>query len=181
MTTQTRLWTIDDVIESSPADQRWELVKGELKTMTPAGFQHGRIAGNLHYLVTAFVKKEKLGITTAAETGFILARQPDSLRAPDVGFVRAERVTGDEIGFYDGPPDFAAEVVSPDDRAAEVRQKTQHWLDAGTRVVWVVWPQTRSVTVHYPGREPLILHEADTLDGGDVLRGFACKVAAIFE
>jgi Uma2 family endonuclease len=104
------------------------------------------------------------------------------LRAPDVAFVSTQRLGAeDQAGFFDGPPDLAVEVVSPNDRAYEVAEKTRHWLDAGARAVWVVWPDTRSVTVHYPGRDPIILHEGDTLDGGDVVPGFTCDVAAIFE
>lgn len=148
--------------------------------MAPAGDEHGIIGSNFHLLIGSFVQRTRLGRTYTSDTGFILRRNPDRVRAPDVSFVRADRVRRGEAGYFPGAPDLAVEVVSPDDREADVLEKVGHYLEAGARLVWVAWPRTRSVTVHSAGKEPAILHEGDTLDGGDVLPGFACDVAAVF-
>ena len=122
-----------------------------------------------------------LGRLYAAGTGFILGCDPDTLRAPDVAFLRTERVPKTPLpGFYEGAPDFAAEVVSPGDRESEIAEKVGHWLDAGTAEVWVAWPRTRSVTVHRPDAEPLLFHGGDTVTAGEVLANFTATVDDIF-
>jgi Uma2 family endonuclease len=158
-----------------------ELVRGELITMAPVGFDHGGIAGNIALALGGFAKPKSLGMVATAETGFRISRDPDTVRAPDVAFVRAERIPrGGVKGFFQGPPDIAVEVVSPTDRASEVLAKVQDWLQAGCGLVWVVDPETRTVTVYRSRSEVAVLTVADTLFGGDVLPGFAVPVAEIF-
>ena len=159
---------------------RCELVRGELHTMIPPGAQHGRIAMNLGWKIRSHVEAHSLGTVFAAETGFVLARDPDTVRAPDVGFVRTGREPVPERGYYPGAPDLAVEVLSPDDRPGYVREKVAEWLEAGTQAVWVVDPRKRTVNVHEPDREPRLLEATDTLHGGDVLPGFELAVAEIF-
>jgi Uma2 family endonuclease len=116
-----------------------------------------------------------------AETGFQIADNPDTVRAPDVAFVRAERIpTGGVKGFFQGPPDIAIEVVAPSDRPSEITEKSLDWLQAGCLLVWVVDPETRTVSVYQSHGEITLLNETDTLTGGDVLPGFAVKVAEVF-
>jgi Uma2 family endonuclease len=160
---------------------RCELVRGELVMMSPSGFQHGRIVAQLTHALVQHVKEGRLGIVTGAETGFRLGRDPDTVRAPDVALVRAERVPPVEpSGFFEGAPDLAVEVLSPGDRVGEVSAKIQDWLAAGCRLVWVVDPGTRTVTQYRSRSEIALLTAAETLAGGDVVPGFSLPVAEIF-
>ena len=159
---------------------RCELVRGELRMMIPPGFQHGRITIKLTRPIVNHVEAHGLGIVVAAETGFVLSRDPDTVRALDVAFVRAERGPGPERGYFPGAPDLAVEVLSPDDRPGYVCEKVAEWLEAGTRAVWVVDPRVRTVTVHTPAENPRVLREAEILDGGAVLPGFELAVRDIF-
>jgi Uma2 family endonuclease len=158
---------------------RCELVQGQLIMMNPTGGEHGRISYEIAYLLGQHVRPRKLGTIFAAETGFILSRDPDTVRAPDVAFVRAGRGC-DTKGFIPGAPDLAVEVLSPDDRPGYVKDKVAEWLEAGASAVWVVDPRTRTVTVHEPRQKPQALREGDTLRAGGVLPGFELAVREIF-
>ncbi|MCV2488238.1 Uma2 family endonuclease [Geodermatophilus sp. YIM 151500] len=159
---------------------RHELVEGTLRTMTPAGGEHGRIGARLLIRVGVFVEAQQLGEVFTAETGFWLARDPDTVRAPDVAFVRADRVPDARVpGFVPLAPDLVAEVVSPTDRAVEVAGKALSWLDAGVRLVWVVDPENRTVTVHRPDGAS-VLRAQDVLHGEDVLPGFALPLRELW-
>ena len=129
-----------------------------------------------------FAGPRKLGVFFAAETGFIVARSPDAVLAPDIGFVRVEKIHSAGISdkFFALPPDFAVEVLSPGDSAQTVEVKALKYLDAGTRLVWVVNPRTESVTVYQPGPMTQYLKKTDTITGEDVLPGFSCAVAEFF-
>ena len=163
--------------------KRYELVKGMLKTMSPAGFRHGSIVAMLTRRLVAHAMDAKLGRVAGAETGYVLQRNPDTVRAPDISFVTQARL--DQIslirGFFPGAPALAVEVVSPNDTASYVAEKTTSYFEAGTRQVWNVYPDQRQVAVFISARESIILAAADTLTGGDLLPGFACPVAEIFE
>ena len=157
---------------------RCELIRGELRMMIPAGGEHGRVIINVTVAVANFVRAHGLGILYGAETGFVLARDPDTVRAPDFAFTRAERGEPPERGFVPGAPDLAVEVLSPDDRPGYVREKVAEWLEAGTVAVWVVDPRERTVTVHE--QATTVFGEADTLAGGDLLPGLALPVREFF-
>jgi Uma2 family endonuclease len=174
--------TADELLRLPDDNMRHELVKGELRTMAPGGAEHGFVEGELLGVVREYVRARKLGFTFAAETGFRISRNPDTVRAPDVAFVARGRLPGDRLPptFPDLAPDLVAEVVSPSDTAAEVREKVQEWLQAGARLVWVVRPSNRSVTEYRSPTEVRELGETDELDGFDVLPGFTCPVRAIF-
>ena len=149
--------------------------------MSPAGFEHGRIVSRLGFRVERFVEEHGLGVATGAETGFHIVRDPDTVRAPDIGFVRAERLPAEAIsGFFDGPPDLAVEVLSPDDRPREVAAKVRDWLAAGCTVVWVVDPSDQTVTIHRREAAAQLLGPSDRLNGGEVLPGFQLPVDEIF-
>jgi Uma2 family endonuclease len=161
--------------------QHCELIRGELVMMPPAGFEHGRLAVNVGSALANFVKRRSLGTVVTAETGFRIAHDPDTVRAPDVAFVRADRIPpGGVKGFFQGAPDLAVEVVSPGDRAGELAAKVQDWLTAGCPMVWVVDPETRTVSVYCSRREIALLTAADTLIGGDMLPEFSILVAEVF-
>ena len=160
---------------------RCELVRGELRMMIPPAYEHGRITFRLGYRLGAYVEPRQLGTILAAETGFLLSRDPDTVRAPDVAFVRAEREPGPIRGYFPGAPDLAVEVLSPDDRPGSVREKVAEWLAAGSLAVWVVDPRERTITVHEPNRRPHVLSASDRLRGGEVLLGFELAVGEIFD
>jgi Uma2 family endonuclease len=166
-----------------PADGlRHELVKGELRTMPPAGSEHGSVGMNLAGPLNYYVKMHRLGVVFMAETGFVLSRNPDTVRAPDISFIAKAKVPASGVPktFWPGAPDLAVEVVSPNDRVYEIDEKVEDWLEAGTSLVWVVNPRRRTVTVYRPGENPLVLDKAATLDGLDVVPGFQCRVSDIF-
>jgi Uma2 family endonuclease len=160
---------------------RCELLRGELIEMTPASANHGKIAMRIALALGNHVQSGKLGEVLAAETGFVLERNPDTVRAPDAAFVSSERAGGiGERGFFEGPPDLAVEVLSPDDTASEVNSKVQDWLSAGCRQVWVADPKTRTVTVHHPDGQAEVIPAEGRLTGGEILPGFELPVADIF-
>lgn len=184
MVAAEKLMTAEELIRlPTGMGERYELVRGELKTMSPAGSRHGRISARVGRLLDQYVSGKKLGEVFGAETGFTLRRNPDTVRAPDAAFVAAARVPpeGVPIGYWPGAPDLAVEVVSPDDTAAEVKTKINEYFDAGAKSVWIVYPDTREVVVFRSARESVVLSEQDTLDGGEVIPGFACPVAELFE
>ncbi len=161
---------------------RYELIRGELQQMAPAGHHHGKIAVNLTTPLDQHVRANNLGTVYAAETGFLLASDPDTVRAPDVAFVRRERVeaVADVEGYWPGAPDLAVEVISPGDTYAHVEDKVMEWLDAGTRMVVTVNPRRHSVTVWHARDDGVVLTEEDVLEGGDVVPGWSVPVRTLF-
>jgi len=181
MTVMPRMLNADELWQM-PNLPRCELVKGELIMMSPGGFYHGAIIDNLEFLLTKHVREHKLGRVVGAETGFLLSRNPDTVRGADIAFVSAARLPVGEqpAGYFPGAPDLAVEVMSPGDTLAEVEDKVDDYLNAGARNVWVVNPRRRTVTIHAPGVPPVMLREAEMLEGGDVVPGFKCLVSEIF-
>ena len=182
MRARKTLITAEELFRLSTTGCRYELVKGELFEMPPAGARHGSVAMRIGVLLGACVQANQLGYVFAAETGFILRRDPDTVRAPDASFVATDRFPAGElpIGFPELAPDLAVEVLSPSDTAREVEDKVEDWLQAGTRLVWVIDPATRSARVYRSLEELQELSEDDSLDGGDVLPGFACNIRELF-
>jgi len=181
-TTETRLVTADELLMMPDDGFRYELVKGELRQMSPAGHDHGRIVMELAVPLGQYVKSKKLGKIYAAETGFLIQTDPDTVRALDIAFLRQERVAevGRSKGYWVGAPDLAVEVISPSDTVGEVEEKVEEWLEAGTRLVWVVSPKLQTVTVYRSLNDIATLTEKDTLEGGEVVPGFQIPVAEIF-
>ena len=180
MTTQaTKLITAEELFEMGDIG-RCELIDGEIVRMSPSGAEHGNVAGNVFAIVREFVKRRGLGRVFAAETGFKLA--PRRVRAPDVAFVRAERVAGGiPRKFFDGAPDLAVEVVSPSDTWPEVEAKVEDWLARGARSCWVVDPKTRLVMIHHPGARVTRLDDKAVITDEEVLPGFSVPVREVFE
>jgi len=161
---------------------RYELVRGDLRKTTLAGWKHGLVAGHLHALLGEHVLKINAGMILGGMPGFLLERDPDTVRAPDVAFIRNDHlpVTPPQEAYWPGPPDLAVEVVSPGDTVKEIDDKVQAWLDAGAMMVWVVSPSWRTVTVYRSASRIALLTENDELRGEDVVPGFSCRVAEIF-
>ena len=182
MVAKTGLVTAEELLEMPDDGYRYELVRGELRKMAPASYNHGRYAARVAKSLMNHVDDNDLGEVPIADTGYFLEVDPDSVRAPDVSFVSRERddAARPETGFFPGPPDLAVEVVSPNDRYTEVAEKVEDWLAAGTRMVVVVDPRRRVATAHLPGREAVTLAEGDTLAGGDVVPGWRLAVSDIF-
>ncbi|MDX6501411.1 MAG: hypothetical protein QOG23_4671 [Blastocatellia bacterium] len=180
--TLTKPVTADELLEMPDDGICYELVKGELRMSPPPGYEHGKVTMNLAGPLYQHVKTNDLGVVFAAETGFKLESNPDSVRAPDVAFLRRERVreTGRMAGYSSGAPDLAVEVLSPSDRIIEVEEKVAEWLAAGARMVWVVSPKLHTVTVYRSLTEIVTLTAKDKLDGGEVVPGFEINVAEIF-
>jgi Uma2 family endonuclease len=175
------LLTADELLHLNLPNKRTELVRGVLIVREPAGYQHGEVAMNLAASIYAFVKPRQLGRVLAAETGFILERGPDTVRAPDVGFVSAAREPSPRPrGYASFAPDLAVEVLSPDDRPGEVLEKVGDWLNAGTRLVWVVDPIRRNARVYRADGSETQLGDDDALDGEDLLPGYRCRLADVF-
>ena len=163
---------------------RYELVEGELKKTAPAGNIRGYVAMNVGIPLGAYVETGGLGRVCAAGTGFKLASNPDTVRAPDVAFVRRERVetAGRVEEFWPGAQGLAVEVVSPGDTYAEVTGKVMAWLGAGCRMVLVAVPEQGAVTV-YRSREDvrvLVGGAGDIIDGADVVPHWRLPVAEVF-
>jgi len=156
------------------------LIDGRLVFRSFKTFEQAITAGNVVTSLSGATTRRLDGVVLAG-VGFILHLNPDTLLAPSVAFVRADRDRPGLEGFFPGAPDLAADVFAHWDRQQDAEAKAQQWLDAGTRLGWIVWPATRSITVHHPDGSKQILHEGDTLTGDDVVPGFECSVDAIFE
>jgi Uma2 family endonuclease len=162
-------------------NMRCELVKGELRTMAPAGYEHGDTAMRLSWRLAQHIDSHKLGVALTAETGFKLSSSPDTVRAPDFAFIGRKRdPAGGFKKFFNGAPDLAVEVLSPDDRTSDVNEKIADWLSAGCLSVWVVDPKRKTVTIHHSTTDVRICATADELSDETVIPGFRCQVADLF-
>jgi len=179
---RTRLWTADELLAMPHDGRRHELVRGELRTMTPAGGQHGLVIMWLAIRLGGYVDERALGVLFSPDTGFVLSSDPDTVRAPDISFLSTARIPPGGIGpkYPRLTPDLAVEVLSPDDTVFEVEEKVEEYLTTGARRVWVINPKRRTATVYQPGTPARVLAAEDVLDGGDVVPGFACRVAELF-
>lgn len=175
--------TADELLRMKDSSARYELVAGEIRMMSPAGWRHGELVFRLSLIVGDHVKRHQLGRCFGAETGFLLQRNPDTVLAPDIAFIHSEHLpdTEPQDAYWPAAPDLIVEVRSPGDRNAQVAAKVETWLAAGGLMVWDVDPATRQVTVHRPDLAPIVLETEDELDGGELLPGFCCSVGKVFE
>ena len=182
MTTQARLMTAEELWQLPDDGQRHELVEGALITMAPPAYEHGKIALRLGSPLMQYVEANKLG-EAVVESGFLIRRNPDTVRSPDVAFTTQERLAavGRVKGFLPIAPDLVAEIVSANDLYTEVTEKVAEWLAAGTRMVLVIDPRHHTVTVHRSPTAVTALTEADQIDGADVVPGWTMPVRALFE
>jgi len=182
MSTATRVTTAAELLRLPRGEFRHELIAGELITMSPAGYQHGVIAQNLGWRLAKHALETGEGQVPTAETGFLLERNPDTVRAPDVAFVSDEQLQrcGVPTAYFPEAPALAVEVVSPDDTAEAVDSKIRDWLAAGTQLAWVIYPKGRTVTVYRSLDDIQVLSEKDSLSGESVVPGFSCAIADLF-
>jgi Uma2 family endonuclease len=178
----TKLHTIED-LEQMEGEVPYELIRGVLHDVAPCSMKPSVIAARVLLRVGVYVEQHDLGYFTGSDGGFVLSRDPDTMVAPDVGFIRAERLSNgiDFSGFCPIPPDFAVEVMSPSDRPRDVKEKIDLYLKAGVPLVWWVKPEERGVTVYRSGQQPRNYHAGDELDGEPVLPGFRLAVRDVFD
>ncbi len=182
MTTLTTKWiTAEEFAERpEPADgSREELVRGEIVTMSRPNLRHAYIQLTIGMLLRNFVKPKGMG-WVFTDGGVVLERDPDTLRGPDVCFYSLARLPDVPDSFGEVPPDLAVEVNSRNDRRRAIQEKISEYITAGTTLVWVVDPVARTVMVYDGSLHGVELGEDDTITGGDVVPGFACKVAEFF-
>ena len=168
--------TLEEFLEHDV--EGYEYVKGELVPMAPPSREHGEISVNVIHYLYSHVYQQKLGRLYTAETTFQVGERTAK---PDVAFVSTAQLTGDKTKGFSIPPDLAIEVVSPSDVQSRVAEKALAYLDAGTRLVWVIEPVSKTVTVYRSERDIEILTREDTLTGEDVVPGFACPISHLFE
>jgi Uma2 family endonuclease len=176
-----RLVTAGELERFPDDDHRYELVDGRIVRMSPVGYPHGRVVAHLLVLLEQHVRPRNLG-ETMTEVGFTLRTDPDTVRAPDIAFIRRDRIPAAKPrGFWKGTPDLAAEVLSPDDRPGEIRAKVEEYLRFGVPLVLIIDADEETVTAHRPSAPPTVLTSEAMLDLGDVVSGFRCTVSEIFE
>jgi Uma2 family endonuclease len=172
--------TAEQLFRATVLGKRLELIRGVLVVHEPPGMRHGRVAMNLAHVLADHVRRRGLGQIYAAETGFHLARDPDTVRAPDVAFVAAARLPYPEpSGYGNLAPDLVIEVLSPGDRPGETLGKLADWLDAGVRLLWVIDPERRLARVYRADGSETHISAGDALDGEDVVPGFSCRMEEI--
>lgn len=172
--------TADQLFARSSDLGRCELIRGALHKLALTGGFHGATAAQLACCVKLWAL-ESGGIVYSVGTGFVLERNPDTVRAPDAAWIAPERAAkADTVKFIPIAPDFLAEVLSPNDKAEEVAAKVQWWLDKGVRLVWVVDPANRCVTTHLPNGDAHVYRADDTVTGGDVMPGLSVAVCQLF-
>jgi Uma2 family endonuclease len=174
------LMTAAELLRTSLPDKRVELVRGVLVVREPAGYRHGDITARLAKRLMDVVEAGGLGRVLAAETGFQVASDPDTVRAPDVAFVSRARLPDPELPGYPAlAPDLVVEVLSPGDRPGETLAKVGDWLNAGVRLVWIVDPARRLARVYRQDGSETLVTEAESFDGEEVVPGFTCSLGAI--
>lgn len=178
--------TIEDFLRLvDPPGVTTELIDGEVITMPPASTRHSRVTLKTGARLLAFVEEHGFGVA-AGEGGYILSRHPATVRAPDVAYISFERLGAPdfpETGYFEGAPNLAVEVVSPEDREQDIQRKIELWLEAGAERVWEVRPRLQAVTVHRRGEAPRTLTSAATLTSDDAafpVEGFNLRVGDIF-
>ena len=179
---ESRTLTVEDLYHLPDEDEKYELQAGLLLSEPLPGFTHGRIASRVAWFLADHAHRNELGEVVTNDTFFVLARDPDTVRGPDVAFVTRERVRTltDPERAFPGPPDLAVEVLSPSNTPTDVRAKVADYLAAGTRLVWVFDSVRETVTIYRSLLEPRVLRHDAELDGEDVIPGFRVAVADIF-
>jgi Uma2 family endonuclease len=182
MSTATKLLTAEEFWLLPDTENRRSLIRGEVVETMPPGGEHGIIAIAFGGALRLWAKANRAGVV-GGESGFLLARHPDIVRAPDIYFVRAERIPegGVPKAFWDIAPDLAVEVISPSESAQDILDKVQEYLAAGTSLVWVAYPHAVTVVAHTPDGLARTFRSHDLLADPDVLPGFSCTVRDLFE
>ena len=182
METISNFVTAARLVEQQGDGYRYELIRGEVVRMSPTGGKHGVIAHRIGRLLGNWAEQQGIGLVFAAETGFKLATNPDTVRTADVALVLSERVpaTGVPNSFWEGAPNLAVEVLSPDDSASDVLDKVRDYLATGAEQVWIADPKNSAVSVYRSLQDVQTLTERETLEGVGAVEGFRCGVEEFF-
>lgn len=176
------LMTAEELLRVGLPGKSTELVRGRLVVREPPGTYHGRVQSTLNVLVGSFVRAHRLGAVFGQDTGFKIASNPDTVRAPDLAFVRSARVgLISPRGYAPLAPDLVAEILSPDDRPGEVLTKIGEWLEAGVQIVWVIDPDRRVASVYRADGSVTTIATDGGLDGEHLLPDFSCALRELFE
>ncbi|MBI4478327.1 MAG: Uma2 family endonuclease [Acidobacteria bacterium] len=183
MSPPTKLVTADELFRMPDNGDGYELVEGRLIPVSRPGARHSVIAMRLGGELYQFVKAHRLGTVFAQDAGFKLASDPDTVRGPDVSFVRVERLSPGDVprSYWSGAPDLAVEIRSPNDRRGKIDRKLHDYLRAGVRMIWFIEPDRRTVTVYRPDADPVTLPADEEVDGGDVVPGFRLRISDLFD
>lgn len=174
------LMTADELLSTNIPNKRTELVRGRLIVHEPPGGRHGNVTAMLGVRLGQHIDLTGAGALFVGDTGFTLSRNPDTVRGPDIAFVRTERLPVPiPSTFLEFAPDLVVEVLSPNDRPGEVLAKIGDWLESGARLVWVIDPERRSGRVYRADGTEQLLDESDQLQGEDMLPGFNCQLSSI--
>ena len=173
---ETTTMTMEEFLESDL--EGYEYIKGELVPMPPTSVEHGDVSADLFWFLSSHVRESKLGRVYMSDTGFQVGER---VLMPDIAFVVMDRLPSDRSKAFPVPPDLAVEVVSPTDTLHRVVEKAFTYLDAGTQLVWVLEPRSKTVTVYRSETDITLLTRNDTLTGEEVIKGFSCQVAELFE
>ena len=176
-----RTITSDDLLDLPKDGFRYEIVRGELRKKMPSGILHALIAGRIAGLLSGFIRQRRLGEILTAEPGFKLSLTPETLRVPDVSFMRMDKFLQIKNldKFYSGAPNLAVEVISPSETFQDEQEKIEDYLASGVEMIWIVRPKQTTITVYRPQHELTVLRIGDSLDGADVIPGFTCSVEDI--
>ncbi len=181
MTTRTKSITADELLAMPRGDgKRYELIRGVLIQKMPTGTPHGLTVSNTDFVLNQYCRSNDYGDTVAADPGYLLDRDPDTVRAPDIAWFAPGKLTSVGPGFPELAPDLAVEVKSPSNSNPEMAAKAAMWLSYGSQQSWVLDPERTAVTVYRPNAEPVTLTEDDTLDGGALLPGFTSPIWQLF-
>lgn len=179
--TATTPLTAEEFFDLPDDGRKLELVRGEIVATPSPGMEHGEVQVNIASLLKTFLRGTKFG-RVVVESGLVTERTLDTVRGPDVSYYSKERLPLDlrVVKYHDRPADLCVEVKSPSNTMRELRDKAKEYLFAGVRMVWIIDPEDRTATVITDPLESRTLEANATLDGGDVLPGFSCKVSALF-
>jgi Uma2 family endonuclease len=181
MGTTTHLMNAEELVRLPDDGLRHELIKGEHLTLPPPSPEHGAIMTNVAFLLHQHVRAWQWGKIITGDAGFKLESDPDTVLGPAVAFIRLERIAGISTHYFPGAPDLVVEILSPGDRRGKIEAKASMWLEAGAAAVWLINPKARTVDVCRAAGEKKLLTVEDELTGDDIISGFRCRVAEIFD
>jgi Uma2 family endonuclease len=177
--TQKKLLTAEEffLLPNPPDGSQQELVRGEIITMPPPGGLHGVTCSKADRKLGNYIDSGPGGTLVCNDTGFITVRDPDSVRGPDISYWTKERLKEVPVGYIEISPDMLLEVLSPSNTSKQIRDKIKEYFEKGVRLVWVLAPEDRTLTIYRTPDEGRVLHETATVTGEDVLPGFECRVS----
>jgi Uma2 family endonuclease len=181
-TNESKALTDEQFMALPDDDNLYEYVNGELIVVANSGVEHGYLALTLGYFLTGFVRSHRLGVTCDSSTAFKM--KTGNKRSPDLAFIAKERLQGLKRlpkGFFEGAPDLAVEIISPNNTFAEIHNKLVEYFDNGTRLVWVILPEEECVLVYHQPKPSKLLQVEDSLDGEEVITGFQLPLMELFQ